>query len=466
MSKLKELNEKRVELATEIRKFAAEFNDNDKQWKDGEQEKNWDRLNADYDANLKELESAEAASRIESRLSALESDESRSINPLNIGREDSNAYNNVFRNANQDDAPTEKDHNLALAGWMSRQLGRSLNSAQELAIKKTRFPIHASALNFATPDTSALRNLQQSFNSIHPLQRGGFEFNAPLTTGTAATGGDLIPAETLLSRLEISMLAFGPMRTVAEIITTSSGETLQWPTASDHANSAAIVAESTAPSEVLPSFGQVTWESYKYTSGMILVPNELLEDSVIDLPSVLGSMIGERMGRGTNAHYTTGTGSSQPNGIVTAAGTGVTAASSTVIAPGEVFDLQHSVDPAYREGASFMCHDTIALHLRKKVDSENRPLWQSGYQAGMPDTLAGSPLVINQAMSSALTTGQKVLLFGQLSKYKIRRVNGMRFYRLQERYRDTDQDGFVAFIREDGNLLDAGTDPVKLLVLA
>jgi hypothetical protein len=39
----------------------------------------------------------------------------------------------------------------------------------------------------------------------------------------------------------------------------------------------------------------------------------------------------------------------------------------------------------------------------------------------------------------------------------------MRMYRLEERYRDTDQDGFVAFIREDGNLLTAGTAPVKYL---
>jgi hypothetical protein len=67
-------------------------------------------------------------------------------------------------------------------------------------------------------------------------------------------------------------------------------------------------------------------------------------------------------------------------------------------------------------------------------------------------------------MDSTVASGKKSLLFGQLSRYKIRSVGEMRMYRLEERYRDTDQDGFVAFIREDGNLLTAGTAPVKYLL--
>jgi hypothetical protein len=39
-----------------------------------------------------------------------------------------------------------------------------------------------------------------------------------------------------------------------------------------------------------------------------------------------------------------------------------------------------------------------------------------------------------------------------------------RLRRLDERYAEKDQTGFIAFVREDGNLLDAGTDPVKALL--
>jgi HK97 family phage major capsid protein len=75
------------------------------------------------------------------------------------------------------------------------------------------------------------------------------------------------------------------------------------------------------------------------------------------------------------------------------------------------------------------------------------------------------PVFVNNDMDSAVTTGKKAVLFGDLSKYKIRRAGGLRFYRMDERYRDTDQTGFVAFTRLDGGLLNAGTNPVKHLLI-
>jgi HK97 family phage major capsid protein len=69
-------------------------------------------------------------------------------------------------------------------------------------------------------------------------------------------------------------------------------------------------------------------------------------------------------------------------------------------------------------------------------------------------------------MSATFTTGQKLMLFGDLSKYLIRDVSSIRLVRLEERYADLDQIAFIAFMRSDGNLLDAGTRPVKWLALA
>ena len=126
----------------------------------------------------------------------------------------------------------------------------------------------------------------------------------------------------------------------------------------------------------------------------------------------------------------------------------------------------HSVDPAYRQGAAWMFHDNIMLHLRKLLDGIGRPLWADGPNGTLPPTLKGYPYFINQDMQSSVATGTKTVLFGQLSKYKIRQVNNVRFFRLTERYRDNDQDGFGAFIESDGNLLTAGTAPVKHLLQA
>jgi HK97 family phage major capsid protein len=53
--------------------------------------------------------------------------------------------------------------------------------------------------------------------------------------------------------------------------------------------------------------------------------------------------------------------------------------------------------------------------------------------------------------------------FGSLDKYLIRRVKEMSVLRLVERFADYGQVAFLGFARYDGNLLDAGTHPVKYL---
>jgi HK97 family phage major capsid protein len=93
-------------------------------------------------------------------------------------------------------------------------------------------------------------------------------------------------------------------------------------------------------------------------------------------------------------------------------------------------------------------------------------MWQSGMTSGEPDTLYNFPITINQHMASVVEADAVTMLFGLFSKYKIRQVRAVRLRRLVERYADTDEEGFVAFTRIDGNLLEAGTAPIKSMVQA
>jgi len=114
-----------------------------------------------------------------------------------------------------------------------------------------------------------------------------------------------------------------------------------------------------------------------------------------------------------------------------------------------------------------MFHDTVLAFVRKlKESTTNAYIWQPGLQQGVPDRLLGDTYTVNQSMANAFTTGQKLILYGDMSKYVIRDVNTIRMVRLDELFAATDQVGFIAFMRTDGNLLDAGTRPVKWLALA
>lgn len=212
------------------------------------------------------------------------------------------------------------------------------------------------------------------------------------------------------------------------------------------------------------TFAQITLKAYKYSSKLVRVSAELLQDTAIDLESFIGNALGTRIARILNTHFTTGDNSSKPQGVVNA-GTGVTCASASAITYSEILDLQHSVDPAYRANARFMLHDSTLKAIRKLVDDQNRPIFQQDITGASPGTLLGWPIVVNQDIAT-IAASAKVIVAGDFSKYLIRDVTDFTLLRLEERYADYHQVGFVGFSRHDGRILDAGTDPLKVMAMA
>lgn len=285
-----------------------------------------------------------------------------------------------------------------------------------------------------------------------------------LTVGTASAGGNTVPEDSrFFSSIEDALKQFGGMRQVSEIIPTDSGNDLPVPTANDTSNTGELVAEAGAHTlDVDPSFGQVVLKAYKYGSKVVQVSVELLQDAGFPLEQWLGEKLGERIGRITNTHFTTGTGTSQPKGVVTGATlgkTGTTGQTTTVIYA-DLVDLIHSVDAAYRNGARFMFRDSTLAAIKKLLDSQNRPLWVPGLASREPDTILGFPYTINSDVA-AMAANAKSILFGDFRKYKIRQVRGYSLVRLNELYAINGLVGFLAFARFDGNLIDAGTNPIK-----
>ena len=111
-----------------------------------------------------------------------------------------------------------------------------------------------------------------------------------------------------------------------------------------------------------------------------------------------------------------------------------------------------------------MMHDSILAAVCLIKDSQNRPIFIESYRDGDPDRLCNEPVVINQNMDSTMASTKKTMLFGCWSKYKIRDVGTVRFRRLDERYAEKDQVGFLAFLRSDGRILDAGTNPIRHII--
>lgn len=440
----KELREHRAELVPHMRKLADAAEANGGKMT-AEQTEKWQKLNANYDALTGMIDKREAKSVAKSRQARVQEIEAeqRATIPMDgvkPGRENRSSY------PDRDSRAT--DEALALAGWVRAHHGKSLDHD--------------------TIDAAHRRGvlLQGNAFDIDVRRKGltGAEYRAQSAT-TAALGGSTVDSE-FVTNFEIALLEFGGVRQVAETIRTEHGGELTWPTANDTSNKGSRVGENTVPATTDVATDSLTLQAYKYTSDLILVPQELLEDSAIDIARYVAQVCAERISRIQNEEFTVGTDASQPNGIVTASTLGVTAASMAAITGDELMELVHSVDPAYRRGpgVGFMLNDQTLLAIRKLKDSNGQYLWQPALTMAEPDRLLGFPATVNQDMADPGASAVS-LLFGKLNKYKIRDVRSLRLRRLTDgEYGAADQTAFVAFLRSDGDLLDAGTNPVKHLV--
>jgi HK97 family phage major capsid protein len=275
---------------------------------------------------------------------------------------------------------------------------------------------------------------------------------------TGAAGGYVVPPAFRAKMVE-TMKFYGAMRQVAETITTESGVTLPWPTNDDTGNVGAILAENTQVTEQDVTLGQQDIGAYMYTSKLVRVSLQLLNDAVLDFENWLARKLGERIGRIQNTHFTTGTGTAQPEGVQTNATIGKTGASgqTTSVTGDDLIDLVHSVDPAYRNSGrvQFMWADSTLASVRKLKDGNGQYLWQPSVQAGVPDRVLGYGYTVNQDMP-AMAASAKSILFGDFyAGYLIRDVQDVQTLRLAERYADYLQVGFLAFARADGTPQDA-----------
>jgi HK97 family phage major capsid protein len=263
--------------------------------------------------------------------------------------------------------------------------------------------------------------------------------------------------------LLVALKAFGGMRQVARSITTETGAVLPWPTMDDTANMATIIGNENTnlPTDTDLVFSQKSIGAFTYASGPLPVSLQLLQDSAFDFGSIIEQAVVNRFGRKQNADFTTGAGTTLPYGVVTraAAGTVGAAGQTTSITYADFVKLTHSVDPAYREGARFMFHDSVLQALKLLVDIQGRPLFVPSIAAGVPDTIASYPFTINQQMP-VMAVNAKSVLFGNFSNYIIRDVLGMQMMVLRERFADNLQVAWLAYMRTSGELVSAAS-PIK-----
>jgi len=416
MADIKSLREKQANIWTEARSKLDEITDDTPEDRAAEIEREFDAMMADYDKLGERMDRETKMEGLKSALDALDERAIRSSGTAKgVDAGDEITYRDAFRNY------------LGAQG------------------------------NLGAMDARARRVLEGGYAK---LPEG--ELRAQTTTTTA--GGYTVPTE-MASFIVKSMAAWGPMYDpgVTSEIMTSYGGQITIPTVDD---TSVVMVQHTQGTTLTDdggsdvTFGQKTLDAYAYNTEWLRVSKELVDDSAFNIEQFIGELLGERIARRVNTELTTGDGTGDPNGIVTASTSGVTAASSTEVTADELIDLLHSVNPAYRASpkCAFMANDTTIKELRKLKYGDGTYIIQRDFQNALEERLLGYRLIMNQAMPNT-ATGLKAILFGDLGKYYVRKVGSPLVAAIQ------DKDfwpgfGIAGYVRLDGELADTGATRV------
>jgi HK97 family phage major capsid protein len=250
----------------------------------------------------------------------------------------------------------------------------------------------------------------------------------------------------------------------ATVVTTSTGEALVVPKSTGFVTSA-IIGEGASITESDPTLATVSLGAFKY-SNFFQISQELANDTPTNLLSFLATQAALSLGLGATGYgddIINGTGTTQPRGLLLDAATGVTGPAGTGTSLGvqgtanqgtdALWNLVGSVAEPYAQSpsAAFLMRNASDIIVRKLRDTTGQPvqgLTTRGQILGYPSFV--DPFV------PAMANGAESIAFGDMSKYFIRIVNGVRFERSDEFAFQTDLVSFRCIIRLDGALIDTG----------
>lgn len=290
-----------------------------------------------------------------------------------------------------------------------------------------------------------------------------------LTNTTDTGGGFFVPEDFQASVIKKIANIAGVGAMVSHQAT--SRDVLRWPTVNyttdDIDNSPLAMtwedepdtSTSTDPSPIGSKSIQV-----KRARGLVLVDRELIEDSVVDVVSLLSGLIADKATVDQDRQFTVGAGGKKPEGFMTNSDIStINSGSSGAFTFDGLMDLIHNLPDQYSGDASFMLKRLSLGAIRKLKDTQNRPLWEPSQQAGMPSTLLGYPVKANEHIA-AIAAGSKSAIFANFKTlYMVADKSGLAIQRLDEKYADTDQVGFIFRLRVGGGVIAPWAGKIQVL---
>lgn len=281
---------------------------------------------------------------------------------------------------------------------------------------------YMSGNTFAMTDAERFA-LAKGLDQYSPEERAG------MTSGTGASGGYFVPVFIDPTMILTGAGSTNPFRHIATVKTIGPAFG-GWYGATAAQVTAAWTAEGSAAPDNTPVVGQPNIPVYM-GEAFVQVSYQAFED-ISDLAGDVQTLFADAKDNLEAVAHSTSTGSGSPTGVSYAVGavtaSRVSPTTGGAVAIADVFLVQNALPERFQDydwgttagNLAWTCNVVTANKLRSLAMAQNsaNSLW-TDLSAAQPPLLSGAPIYRAGSMSSSLTTGQDVLLYGDFSRYYI-----------------------------------------------
>ena len=281
---------------------------------------------------------------------------------------------------------------------------------------------------------------------------------------TDAEGGYFVPEEFINQVIHDTGLPSGALRSASTVIRVASKDGYI-PTIASATWGA--IAEEAAFSDQTPTVGQVAFAIEK-SGGVVKVTRELLDDSAINLPSILSQIFQEASGRFEDVGILNGNNTTNYAGILQGSSADYVMASATAVTTADLLGIYYTLQPQHRANATWVMNSMISKTVNSIQSTGNGVTGITDLTQAPANFLLGRPAinsdVSGNGLADSITANDEIAIFGDFRNYYIFDRIGFTIRRNDSLYMENDQIGFFGTRRGDGQV--GLTDAFKILKAA
>ena len=250
-----------------------------------------------------------------------------------------------------------------------------------------------------------------------------------LVSSSDSDGGFLMPVN-IATEIIKKLILFSPVRELADVVTISQGDSMEFPAEGSTDFDAGWVGEDEARAATttgnLRNVTITTMELYAKPK----ISQRLLDDNAFNIETWIADRVAMRFAVKEGAAFVSGTGSKQPQGLLTASGVNATnTGHATLVTADGIHNLFYALPEFYFRNAKWLMKRATMGAIRILKDGQGQYLWSPGLRDDQPGALLGHEYRETPDMPS-VGAGTYPIIFGDIKRaYRIIDRMGVRVIR-------------------------------------